>query len=202
MRKLIVVNIISLDGNYEGPGRNVMMLPMDPAFDAYNLERIKGASTILLGENSYKFFGGFWPGMAANPDASEINREFSEHYNKIQKVAVSEKLSDSDMPELWKGTSSFIAGNVYDEVAKLKEEDGKDIVMFASRTLWNDLMKHGLVDELHFVVGNVILGDGTPVFEDTIVYDDPNISLKLDETRKLEDSDNHLVVYRVAAKHA
>lgn len=201
MRKLIVVNIISLDGNYEGPGRNVMMLPMDPAFDAYNLERMKGAGTILLGKNSYKFFGGFWPGIAANPDASETNREFSERYNKIQKVAVSDKLSDSDMPELWKGTSSFIASNVYDEVTKLKEEDGKDIVMFASRMLWNDLMKHGLVDELHFVVGNVVLGDGTPVFEDTIVYDDPNISLKLDETRKLEGSDNHLVVYRVTAKN-
>jgi len=201
MRKLKVVNIISLDGNYEGPGRNVMMLPMDPAFDAYNLESMKGAGTILLGGNSYKFFGGFWPGMAENPDASATNREFSELYNKIQKVAVSKNLSASDAPELWKDTSSFITDNTYEKIAKLKEEDGKDIVMFASRMLWNDLMKHGLVDELHFVVGNVVLGDGTPAFEETIAYDDPDLALEMVESRKLEGSNNHLVVYKVVNKN-
>jgi len=201
MRKLVVVNIISLDGNYEGPGRNVMMLPMDPAFDAYNLERITAADTVLLGENSYKFFGGFWPGVAENPDASETNREFSKTYNKIQKVAVSDKLSRDDAPEPWKDTSIFISNNVYDEIASLKKEDGKDIVVFASRMLWNDLMRHGLVDELHFIVGNVVLGDGTPVFEGTIVYDDPAITLELKETRKLENSNNHLTVYGVTTKN-
>jgi dihydrofolate reductase len=200
MRKLIVTNIISLDGNYEGPGRNVMMLPMDPAFDSYNLERMQNAGTVLLGENSYKFFGGFWPSMAENMDTSETNREFSRLYNKIQKVAVSDKLSLNDAPTLWKDTSTFISTDTYEEVEKLKNEEGKDIVMFASRMLWNDLMKHGLVDELHFVVGNVVLGDGTKVFNDTIAYDDPSTVLELVESRKFENSNNHLVIYKVTSK--
>ena len=48
MRKLIVSNIMSLDGYYEGPGENVMVLPMDEAFDAYNAERLRAADTLLL----------------------------------------------------------------------------------------------------------------------------------------------------------
>jgi len=200
MRKIKVVNIISLDGFYEGAGKNVMVLPMDPAFDAYNLERMKGADTVLLGGNSYRFFGGFWPGMANNEQASETNREFSRLYNQIKKVAISDKLSAQDAPAEWKSNSSFIGEDVYAEIQKLKDADGEDIVMYASRALWNDLMAHGLIDEVHFVVGNVVLGEGTPVFTKTIAYDDPNTALELIETRTLEGSNNHLVVYKVTAK--
>lgn len=63
MRKLIVINIMSLDGCYEGPGRNVMALPMDPAFDSYNLDRMRAADTVLLGHNSYQGFSSFWPSL-------------------------------------------------------------------------------------------------------------------------------------------
>ena len=199
MAKLIVTNIVSLDGNYEGPGNNVMALPMDPAFDAYNLERISAAAAVLLGGNSYRFFGGFWPSMADNPAASETNRNFSRRYNQIPKVAVSSRLSASDAPAAWKATSSFITSNTYDQVAKLKQDTAGEIVMFASRQLWNDLLAHGLVDELHFVVGNVVLGAGTSVFVKTIAYDDPKTSLELVETRKLAGSNNHLAVYKVVS---
>ena len=54
MRQVIVSNIMSLDGYYEGPGRNVMVLNMDEAFDAYNLERIRAAGTVLLGRSSFE----------------------------------------------------------------------------------------------------------------------------------------------------
>lgn len=58
MRKLIVSNIMSLDGYYEGPGKNVMVLPMDETFDAYNAERLRAADTLLLGRNTYDGFKG------------------------------------------------------------------------------------------------------------------------------------------------
>ena len=70
MRKLIVANIVSLDGYFEGPGGNVMALPMDRAFDTYNAERLRAADTLLLGRNTYRMFKGFWPQMASNPQAS------------------------------------------------------------------------------------------------------------------------------------
>ena len=54
MRQVIVNNIMSLDGYYEGPGRNVMVMNMDKAFDGYNLERIQAAGTVLLGRTSLR----------------------------------------------------------------------------------------------------------------------------------------------------
>ncbi|MEP6851525.1 MAG: hypothetical protein ABJA87_02505 [bacterium] len=76
MPKIIVVNICSVDGYYEGPGNNVMALPMDHAFDSYNLERIQAADTVLLGAASYRMFNGFWPAMANDPQASCTHRAF------------------------------------------------------------------------------------------------------------------------------
>jgi hypothetical protein len=64
VRSVIVSNIMSLDGFYEGPGQNVMALNMDEAFDAYNLERIRSAGTVLLGRTSYEGFSSYWPGIA------------------------------------------------------------------------------------------------------------------------------------------
>ncbi|MGH9226101.1 MAG: hypothetical protein ACRD2W_20480 [Acidimicrobiales bacterium] len=65
---MIVCNITSLDGFYEGPGQNVLALNVDRAFDAYNLERISHAGTVLLGRRSYEGFSSYWPGIADAPD--------------------------------------------------------------------------------------------------------------------------------------
>jgi len=67
MRKITVHNIVSLDGYYEGPIQGVMDLPMDAAFDAYNLERIRVADTVLLGATPYRMFNAYWPTVADHP---------------------------------------------------------------------------------------------------------------------------------------
>lgn len=64
MRKLIVCNIVSLDGFYEGPGKDVMALPFDEAFDVYNAERLRAADTLLLGRTSFDGFKSYWPSLA------------------------------------------------------------------------------------------------------------------------------------------
>ena len=104
MRSLIVSNIVSLDGFYEGPERNVMALNMDQAFDAYNLERIRSAGTMLLGRSSFEAFSTYWSRVAdapADPDnraLSNTNREISRIYNRIPKVVVSDSLIPHDNP--------------------------------------------------------------------------------------------------------
>ncbi|MDF2680452.1 MAG: bifunctional deaminase-reductase domain protein [Brevibacillus sp.] len=197
MRKLIVVNIMSLDGYYEGPGRNVMVMPMDGAFDTYNLERMQHADTVLLGGHSYRMFSSFWPAMVNHPDASPTNREFSRLYNLVEKVAVSNHLTLEDSAP-WRGTTTIICSNhVYDEIAALKRKPGKDIFVYGSRTLWNDLLAHGLIDELHFMIGNVVIGGGTPIFIEPIAYNDPKLTLRHIDTRKFEGSENVLVQYKV-----
>jgi hypothetical protein len=61
---VIVCNIMSVDGCYEGPGRDMWMLNMESAFDAYNLERLRAVGTVLLGAVSFVGFSSFWPGIA------------------------------------------------------------------------------------------------------------------------------------------
>ena len=93
MRKLIVSNIMSLDGYYEGPGKDVMVLPMDEAFDAYNAERLRAADTLLLGRTTYEGFKGFWPSIADDPKARPILQEISRLDNAIDKVVVSDSIT-------------------------------------------------------------------------------------------------------------
>jgi dihydrofolate reductase len=70
MRKLIVTNIVSLDGYYEGPRNNVMALPMDGSFDAYCTERLGTAGPLLLGRRTYDQFRSFWPKVVNSPAAT------------------------------------------------------------------------------------------------------------------------------------
>jgi dihydrofolate reductase len=193
MRKLIVANIVSLDGYYEGPGANVMVLPMDHSFDAYNAERLRAADTLLLGRRSYEGFKGYWPPVADDPGATPVEREISRLDDAIDKVVVSDSIT-ADQTEPWRDTTRIVRrAEAHEQIAELKQRPGKDILVFGSRTLWNDLLSAGLVDELHLMVGPVVLGSGTPAFGDGL-----EAPLRLLDTRTWDGSGNVLVRYATA----
>jgi dihydrofolate reductase len=194
MRKLIVSNIMSLDGYYEGPGGNVLVLPMDEAFDAYNAERLRAAGTLLLGRKTYEGFKSFWPSVADDPSSrwTPVHREISQLNTAIDKVVVSDSLT-AEQTEPWRGTTRIVRrADAHERIGELKRESGGDILMFGSRTLWNDLLAHGLVDELHLIIGSVVLGGGTPAFGGP-----PAAPLQLVDMRRWEGSANVLVRYEL-----
>jgi dihydrofolate reductase len=198
MRKLIVSNMMSLDGYYEGPGKNVMALfdyrwdyPTDESFDAYNAERLHAADTLLLGRVSYDGFKSFWPSVADDPNATPLQREISHLNNAIEKVVISDTLT-SEETDPWHNTRIIGRADAHERIAELKRQLGKDILVFGSRTLWKDLLANDLVDELHLMIGPVVLGAGTPVFDEQ-----PAVTLRLIDTRTWDGSENVLLRYEV-----
>jgi dihydrofolate reductase len=207
MRKLIVANIMSLDGYFEGPGSNVMALPMDGFFDEHNLERLRAADTLLLGATTYLGLKAYWPAVAEhpelspavanNPEVADLHHETGRRNNQIHKVVVSDSLTADDTAPWTETTTIIRRADAHPRVAELKARPGKDILMFGSRTLWNDLLAAGLVDELHLMVGATVLGGGTPAFGAG-----PFPPLRLVDVRRRDGSDNLLVRYAVLSRDA
>ncbi len=135
MRKLIVCNIMSLDGYFEGPGGNVMALPMGEFFDEHNLERLRAADSLLLGATTYTGLKGYWPAVAANPEVSpavaanpevaDIHRETGVRNNEIHKVVVSDSLTADDTAPWTETTTIVRRADARQAVTELKDKPGK-----------------------------------------------------------------------------
>ncbi len=121
---------------------------------------------------------------------TDSQRELSQAGKSVKGIVVSDTLNGN-----WQDVRIIRRRDAYQQIAELKRQEGNDILITGSRTLWNDLLAHDLVDEIHLLIGNLILGQGVPVF----VGQTP-ASLRLIDTRRWEDSDNILLRYAVLHK--
>src|SRR5262249_31348169 len=138
MRRLIVSNLMSLDGFVSGPNGELDWFvkkgfPMNTEFGDYVLDLIRNVGIILLGRRTYEAFLSYWP------EATDNEPFLTERMNNIPKVVFSKTLTTVSWGK-W-GNIRLVSGNASEEVFKLKKMPGKDLVIYGSATLVSTLMK-------------------------------------------------------------
>ena len=124
--------------------------------------------------------------------ATPTHREISRLQNAIDKVVVSDSIT-AEQTDPWRDTTRIVRrADAHEQIAELKQRSDQDILVFGSRTLWNDLLTAGLVDELHLIVGAVVLGGRTPAFG---TQTQAPLPFRLLDTRTREGSNNVLLRY-------
>ncbi|MBD3583048.1 dihydrofolate reductase family protein [Flavobacterium selenitireducens] len=173
MRKLILGEWLSLDGFASDIYGSTKFFE-DPKFgsgsDEEMLDFMESIDTILLGRKTYEMFVEYWPQEASE---GEI---MADRLNATPKVVVSSTIKKAPWGN-WPD-ALVLSGDPVEEIAKLKSQQGKDIVVWGSLSLARTLIRSGLVDEYQIRVVPVILGRGIPLFEKS----DP-IALKLVKTQ-------------------
>jgi dihydrofolate reductase len=163
MRKLVVSEFVTLDGVMEDPGGSEGLDRGGWAFqfdrgdegNKFKLDELLAADILLLGRRTYEGFAAAWPERTDDVG-------FAEKMNTMRKVVVSSSLEDAT----WE-TTTVVADNLNEEIARLKQEDGGDILVAGSRQLVQKLIENDLVDELRLMVFPVVLGGGKRLFADT-----------------------------------
>ncbi len=161
MRKVIVTEFVTLDGVIEDPGGGEKSPHGGWSFrfwsdeaEKYKLDEIFASDALLLGRVTYQGFAAAWPAMT---DESG----FADRMNSLPKYVVSTTLNEAT----W-NNSTLIKANIAEEVSRLKQQPGQDILVAGSGQLVRFLMQHGLVDEYRLMVFPIVLGGGKRLFED------------------------------------
>jgi dihydrofolate reductase len=175
MRKLSVSTLVTLDGVVQDPGgfgETEHGGWSGPFFNdearQHAYDHLMGSDVFLLGRQTYELFKEFW---------SQVHEDdYAARMNSIPKLVASTTLRG---PLEW--NASLIEGDVAEAVAMLKQQPGRDILMYGSPTLMRALAKHDLIDEYQVWVHPVVLGSGKRLFTEGF----EKTTLKLVDTKPL-----------------
>ncbi len=153
-RRLIMWNLITLDGFFEGAQKwdlHHHEYVWGDELERFSIEQASEADVILFGRVTYEGMAAHWP--SAEGEVADI-------MNAIPKVVFSSTLKRA----AWNNTR-LVRGDAEEAIARMKREPGRDIFVFGSSELCDSLLRAGLFDEIRLCVVPVILGEGTPLFK-------------------------------------
>ncbi len=184
MRRIVASEFITLDGVMESPDKWSFPFWIEE-IGKFKFDELHASDALLLGRVTYEIFAAVWPNLtdqetwkrvkaaggkvSAKPEANP----FADRMNSIEKFVVSTALRKVE----WKN-STLIKEDAVEEIRKLKEQDGKDILILGSAELVNVLMHHDLIDEFRLLVYPIVLGEGKRLFKD-----ETKTTLRLNEAK-------------------
>jgi dihydrofolate reductase len=163
VRRVVVSEFVSLDGVMEDPSWPFQFSGEDR--EQFKFDELAASDALLLGRVTYEGFAAAWPNMMeqyGGPRRAELG-EYADMMNGYPKYVVSTTLEEAR----W-NNSTIIKGNIAEEVFGLKQQPGKDILIFGSGDLVNTLMQHGLIDEYRIMVFPIVVGCGKRLFGDRL----------------------------------
>lgn len=186
MRNLVEATFMSIDGVIDAPGLVEQAKPYflsDEEHSALSWKLLSGADALLLGRKTYEFFAEAYPAIADS--APGVPPKFIDRMNAIPKYVASRTLKEA------KWNASIIKGDIIEEVEKLKQQTGQDILKYGTGILDHKLMEHNLIDIFHLFLYPFIFGNGIRFFENIT----PSRHLELVETEQLK-SGTLILTYR------
>ena len=156
MKKLIVQNLVSIDGYFEGPNRELDWHLIDEEKNQAAADFLDGVDTLLFGRVTYQLMESYWP----TKHAIENDALIAERMNRLNKVVFSRTLDKAE----WENTR-LVRENAVETVRTLKQQPGKDMAIFGSSDLVVSLMNDNLIDEFGIFITPVVLGGGKPLFK-------------------------------------
>ena len=186
MRKVVMLNRVSLDGYFAGPNGEIDWFIHDPAVDKAAHE-VMNPDTLIMGRLTYEMFESYWPHVAKDPTAPAGAKKMSHELNEMHKIVFSKTLKEVS----WVNTR-LVHSDPVAEVAKLKQGDGADITIFGSGSIVQLLANAGLIDAYAIILTPTVLAEGKALFEDVKPLD-----FDVVDTRHFE-SGNVLVYYKVS----
>jgi dihydrofolate reductase len=145
--------VASLDGFFEMPDKKLDFVVLDEGFLEYAREMLRAADTLLFGRATYEHMASHWPTAPADEIANKMNN--------LPKVVFSRTLQKVG----W-NNSRLVKEKLHEEVSKLKNQPGKDLVVLGSATVASSLLQAGLIDEYRVILQPVLIGTGNPLFKD------------------------------------
>ncbi len=161
MGRIISFMHISLDGFVGGPNGEMDWITINEEIFDFVGKRISETDTALYGRVTYDMMENYWPTAADKPGATKHDIEHSKWYSKSHKIVLSKSMKDARL-----NNTIIISDNLSKRIAEIKEQTGKDILLFGSPTATHALIQMNLIDGYWLFVNPIILGKGIPLFTD------------------------------------
>jgi dihydrofolate reductase len=154
LRRLIASEMVTVDGFFAGDNGELAWFVQSEELDRFATKLLDSVDTILYGRVTYQMMAGYWP---------RAHGGFADRTNQLPKLVFSSTLDETPWGE-WNNARP-LKGPLADEVAKLKNEPGGDIVIYGSGRVVQALTRLGAIDEYRLVVNPVVLGTGSRLFD-------------------------------------